>query len=229
MGAAMGGALGGFGAYGVANYGWGFTAGMFAAGAGMAGATNSWDSFAGGVAGGLAGWGAGSGINNAFQPKEAEGYNLNRPTNGNANNKPDGEAQNALTTDKKPSINDPIAGNKNVGTGMDKAWTDSQAYTSNRHEEGGWIIKNNDGDLGVTRWPSGQTRSIQPTPKPDNAVGHFHTHPNYGTGGNGMKGPSPDADIPFTKTYGVPGYIVDKESVIRVDPKTGEWGEVAQR
>lgn len=42
-------------------------AGMFVAGAGVAGATDSWDSFAGGLTGGLAGWAAGSGITTAYK------------------------------------------------------------------------------------------------------------------------------------------------------------------
>ncbi|MFH1202244.1 MAG: RHS repeat-associated core domain-containing protein [Candidatus Omnitrophota bacterium] len=55
IGGALGGALGGFGAWGVREFGAGFGYGMLAAGAGVAGATDSWDSFAGGVVGGIAG------------------------------------------------------------------------------------------------------------------------------------------------------------------------------
>ncbi|MBI3291696.1 MAG: RHS repeat-associated core domain-containing protein, partial [Elusimicrobia bacterium] len=62
IGGALGGALGGIGAWGVSTYGAGFGLGMLAVGAGVAGATNSWDSFAGGLVGGLAGAFAGQGI-----------------------------------------------------------------------------------------------------------------------------------------------------------------------
>lgn len=62
IGGALGGALGGVGAWGVSTYGAGFGVGMLAAGAGVAGATNSWDSFAGGLVGGVAGAFAGQGI-----------------------------------------------------------------------------------------------------------------------------------------------------------------------
>jgi hypothetical protein len=55
LGAAGGAALGGIGGWGVGNYGWQFGAGMLAAGAGVAAATGSWDSFAGGLTGGILG------------------------------------------------------------------------------------------------------------------------------------------------------------------------------
>ena len=112
---------------------------------------------------------------------------------------------------------------------MERAWNDSQAYDSlNRHEEGGWIVQHPSDMLVVNRWPSGASASIMPTTKPNNAVANFHTHPNYGTGGSGIKGPS-GADRFFTRMYGLPGYIVDKESIIRIDPKTGDWLEVQKR
>jgi hypothetical protein len=80
MGAGIGGALGGFGAWGVGQYGWGFGAGMLVAGAGVAGATNSWDSFAGGITGALAGTAIGNGINsfyNEFTGAGQAGVNRN--------------------------------------------------------------------------------------------------------------------------------------------------------
>ena len=66
IGGALGGALGGVGAWGVSTYGAGFGLGMLAVGAGVAGATHSWDSFAGGLVGGIAGAVAGNGIVNAY-------------------------------------------------------------------------------------------------------------------------------------------------------------------
>lgn len=55
MGAAIGGALGALGGWGVDRFGWQFGVGMLLASAGIAGITNSWDSFAGGIAGSIAG------------------------------------------------------------------------------------------------------------------------------------------------------------------------------
>jgi hypothetical protein len=66
VGAGIGSALGAFGGWGVDKFGWQFGAGMLAAGAGVAGATNSWDSFAGGFVGGLCGAAVGSGIDSYF-------------------------------------------------------------------------------------------------------------------------------------------------------------------
>lgn len=66
IGGAMGGALGAFGGWGVDKFGWKFGAGMLVAGAGVAGATNSWDSFAGGLTGGIAGAAVGNGIDSYF-------------------------------------------------------------------------------------------------------------------------------------------------------------------
>ncbi|MBL7130493.1 MAG: VCBS repeat-containing protein [Candidatus Omnitrophica bacterium] len=72
IGAAAGGALGAFGGWGVGEFGWGFGAGMLVAGAGVAGATNSWDRFAGGLVGGLSGWAVGSGIDAHFHQPLSE-------------------------------------------------------------------------------------------------------------------------------------------------------------
>jgi RHS repeat-associated protein len=65
-GAVLGGGLGGIGGWGVAKYGSKFGAGMLIAGAGAAGATDSWDSFAGGLTGGLTGWLVGNGVSDAY-------------------------------------------------------------------------------------------------------------------------------------------------------------------
>jgi RHS repeat-associated protein len=125
-------------------------------------------------------------------------------------------------------VQDPLK-DPNIKNKFERAWKNSYPYdSSKRHEEGGWIVKDKNGNFQVKPWPSGKTASINPTPKPSNAVGHYHTHPNYGTGGGGIKGPS-DVDIKFTKKHGVPGYIIDKESIIKIDPKTGKWGEVQKR
>jgi len=62
MGMLMGGALGGLGGWGVSEFGKGFGYGMLAVGAGVAGATDNWDSFAGGLAGGMAGYAIGNRI-----------------------------------------------------------------------------------------------------------------------------------------------------------------------
>jgi RHS repeat-associated protein len=62
QGALLGGALGGLGGWAYAGGHTGVLAGMFAGGVGLAAATDSWDSFAGGLVGSI----AGIGINSAF-------------------------------------------------------------------------------------------------------------------------------------------------------------------
>lgn len=57
--------------------------GMFAAGVGMAAATNSWDSFAGGFVGGVCGAAVGGGITNAYSQqftnyRTGNGFRSNR-------------------------------------------------------------------------------------------------------------------------------------------------------
>jgi len=80
MGAGIGGALGGLGGWGVAQYGVGFAVGMLVAGAGVAGATDSWASFAGGLTGGIAGGLFGGGIVNSkqFQSWKVQKNGLNK-------------------------------------------------------------------------------------------------------------------------------------------------------
>ena len=67
MGAAMGGALGGVGGWAVAGGHSLVLGGMFAAGVGVAAATNSWDSFTGGLVGSVAGTAVGNGVVNSHQ------------------------------------------------------------------------------------------------------------------------------------------------------------------
>ncbi len=81
IGGALGGALGGFGAWGVGTFGSGFGIGMAIAGAGVASATDSWDSFAGGLTGGILGGIGGNGLvkSEQFQNFKAEnGFRSNR-------------------------------------------------------------------------------------------------------------------------------------------------------
>lgn len=86
-----------------------------------------------------------------------------------------------LASNKTP---EEIANNPVVKAAMDAAWADSNAdNATTRHEEGGWIYEDADGNLTVQRWPSGNRSSIDappPTPPPGGqVVGEFHTHPNW--------------------------------------------------
>jgi hypothetical protein len=218
MGAAIGGALGAVGGWGVSNIGKGFGYGMLAAGAGYAGATNSWDSFAGGIVGGLAGAAVGSGINNfAARQLDQTPPSPSRPTNG-----PDGEAKNAL--------NDPIISNKNVRSEMDRAWKESNPGSGNnpnRHEQGGWITGDlNKGELNVQRWPQGSQSRMTAPPQPNGTVAGFHTHPNTGSKWNPL--PSSD-DIGATIGSGVDHYVVSETKIYGIDHRTGNTWDAATR
>ena len=67
-----------------------------------------------------------------------------------------------------------------------QAWQDSQPGTIAAHEEGGFVLRNTDGSLGVERWPRGVQNQIVVPPHPGgrrmelSIVATFHTHPNTG-------------------------------------------------
>ncbi|MFA4889370.1 MAG: RHS repeat-associated core domain-containing protein [Candidatus Omnitrophota bacterium] len=67
MGAAIGGVLGAAGGWAAGGEHYWAMGGMFAAGVGVAAATDSWDSFTGGFVGGLCGAAVGGGITNAYK------------------------------------------------------------------------------------------------------------------------------------------------------------------
>ncbi len=81
IGAAAGGALGGLGGWAIGGEHYGVLAGMFVVGAGAAGTTDSWDSFAGGFTGGITGGALSSGVakSEQFQNwKAGDGWVSNR-------------------------------------------------------------------------------------------------------------------------------------------------------
>ncbi len=123
----------------------------------------------------------------------------------------------------KNAKNDPLADPK-VKKGMNEAWTDSKASDpSQRHEEGGFIVKNKDGSYDVERWPSGQQSAVGiPNQAPDGTyngrevVGTFHTHPNPGPGWD--QGPSMQDAKVLTTIKGT-DYIVSDQKVYSLDDK----------
>jgi hypothetical protein len=64
------------------------------------------------------------------------------------------------------------------------AWEDSLPGTSERHEQGGFILQDSEGNLSVALWPKGSQNSINLPPHTDcrfdgkDIVATFHTHPN---------------------------------------------------
>ncbi len=81
-----------------------------------------------------------------------------------------------------------------------------------RHEQGGWIVQNQDGSYEVWRVPEGTADSLKTivgTKPPVNVVGWFHTHPNPMS--EGFLATASPGDIAFTQYAGVPGVIVTHE------------------
>jgi hypothetical protein len=74
-----------------------------------------------------------------------------------------------------------------VRTALKQAWEDSQPGLTGGHEEGGFILRDSDGNLSVQRWPRGQQSTIMVPPHQNcqindqDIVATFHTHPNTGT------------------------------------------------
>lgn len=71
-----------------------------------------------------------------------------------------------------------------VASALRNAWLDSQPDSDLRHEEGGFILRDESGQVNVERWPIGMGNSIE---VPEHARGMrgdslviatFHTHPN---------------------------------------------------
>lgn len=80
-----------------------------------------------------------------------------------------------------------ILSNPIVRVALQQAWADSKPGLTGGQEEGGFIVKNEAGDLGVIRWPKGLQDMIGVPPHPDckvnnlDIVASFHTHPNTGS------------------------------------------------
>src|SRR5262245_21479728 len=67
-----------------------------------------------------------------------------------------------------------------------QAWQESDAGTERAHEEGGFVLRDEDGKLSVDRWPKGaQNEIVVPPHAGGRRLGRlilatFHTHPNPG-------------------------------------------------
>jgi len=119
----------------------------------------------------------------------------------------------------------------NVRKEMKQAWTDSQADDpAERHEEGGYIVKNEDGSYGVERWPRGGGSSIEPPPRESEGkyngkeiVGEFHTHPNPPIDEKGKQwtqgGHEGDWRAIAGENYPGESYIISMDHVWVVDPQ----------
>ena len=135
--------------------------------------------------------------------------------------------------DKATSIlNDPV-----VRAALRQAWEDSQPGLTGNHEEGGFILRDSDGNLGVERWPHGQRNSIMVPPHPNcringqDIVATFHTHPN--TGSDYLQEPGETdkravRDDPHLKAAFCEGeFVISAQTIYRIAP-TGQVSEVVK-
>lgn len=74
-----------------------------------------------------------------------------------------------------------------VVAALKAAWQESQPDVSGGHEEGGFVLRNTNGEIEVLRWVTGAQNSIRVPPHPGCKIGasdilaSFHTHPNTGS------------------------------------------------
>lgn len=80
-----------------------------------------------------------------------------------------------------------LLSNEIVKSGLHEAWRDSNPGPAGGHEEGGFVVRGDDGALIVVRWPRGSGNSIIVADHPGGRikegqiVATFHTHPNTGS------------------------------------------------
>jgi hypothetical protein len=97
-----------------------------------------------------------------------------------------------------PKLHTLILSDSTVIAALRQAWFDSVPGVTGGHEEGGFIIREDDGSLLVKRWKRGAKYSIDVPPHHNcqfencEIVATFHTHPN--TGGDYLQEPS-ETDI----------------------------------
>lgn len=74
--------------------------------------------------------------------------------------------------------------NESILIELKKAWIDSEPDISGGHEEGGFIVADDDGNLTVVRWEKGLQNEIVLPPHKNcfvdakDIIASFHTHPN---------------------------------------------------
>jgi hypothetical protein len=116
---------------------------------------------------------------------------------------------------------------RTVIAAVDRAWRESEADDATaRHEEGGYIMLNEDMTYGVERWPRGGQSGITP-PLLDThncyngkvVIATFHTHPNPPVDEIGREwdqGPS-ESDRRWHRRRKLRGFVVSEELVYQID------------
>jgi proteasome lid subunit RPN8/RPN11 len=123
---------------------------------------------------------------------------------------------------------------QNILDALLQAWQDSHPGISGGHEEGGFVLRDEDGRLNVRRWQQGeQDKVILPSYKDcrfdeQDIVATFHTHPN--TGSDYLQEPSETdkravRDDPNLKaTYYAGELVISQEKIYLIEP----YGQVSE-
>ncbi|HKQ46691.1 MAG TPA: DUF4329 domain-containing protein [Phycisphaerae bacterium] len=119
-----------------------------------------------------------------------------------------------------------------------RAWRESDLDEPvNRHEEGGYIVMNDEGAWAVERSPPGGQSRVVPPPLDASqryngmrVVGTFHTHPNPlidELGREWEQAPS-ESDRRWHRRRGIRGFVISRSMVYEIEP-TGAIIERGER
>lgn len=201
LGAATGAVMGRLGGMGIEHFGAGFGIGMTIAGAGLAAATNTLDSFAGGITGGLT-------ANMIVKSFVSMNHKVSFNSDDEGFKKSDGKSKIAVIVDKgKGASGDPLIDDPDVRAQMLQALNDS---FQNGTEEGGFIKGTPSDKFMVSRWPQQNCSSDQCIAGSFQlgVKGAFHTHVHInGPGESDFKGAT---DWMFKD---IKNYVVDPSGI----------------
>ena len=105
-----------------------------------------------------------------------------------------------------------------VRAALKQAWKDCQPGVTGGHEEGGFILRDREGNLSIARWPKGAQNDILVPPHPNCKIGEsdivatFHTHPN--TGSDYLQEPSETDRRAVRDNHNLKGAFYEGELVI---------------
>jgi hypothetical protein len=110
---------------------------------------------------------------------------------------------------------------------LDRAWRESQPDAPTyRHEEGGYIVQNDDNSYSIERWPRGGQSRIMPPPLDANncyngraviATFHTHPHPPIDEMGREWEQRPSESDRRWHERRRVHGIVISRELVFEID------------
>lgn len=118
---------------------------------------------------------------------------------------------------------------------LKRAWQDSNSGLTGGHEEGGFVLKDTEGNFRVVRWATGNQSSIFLPPHPGCKIegmaiaASFQTHPN--TGDNYLQEPSETDkravrdDLDLKEAFYVGEFVISQSKIYWIKP-SGQVSEV---